>query len=182
MDGDGQNDPADIPKLADKLAEGYDLVVGWRIARKDPLLSRRVPSMIANRLISWSTNVQLHDYGCTMKAMRQDVAKGLKLYGEMHRFIPAIAYERGARVAELVVNHRPRLRGVSKYGITRTVRVKDQATGKVREEARVLNNGLARRYINKQVGRIKRMFSWAVEEGLVPAGGPPGAGARGRPA
>lgn len=123
MDGDGQNDPADIPKLTDKLAEGYDLVVGWRIARKDPLLSRRVPSMIANRLISWSTNVQLHDYGCTMKAMRQDVAKGLKLYGEMHRFIPAIAYERGARVAEIIVNHRPRVRGVSKYGITRTVRV-----------------------------------------------------------
>lgn len=123
MDGDGQNDPADIPKLTDKLAEGYDLVVGWRIARKDPLLSRRVPSMIANRLISWSTNVQLHDYGCTMKAMRQDVAKGLKLYGEMHRFIPAIAYERGARVAEISVNHRPRVRGVSKYGITRTVRV-----------------------------------------------------------
>jgi len=123
MDGDGQNDPADIPKLADKLAEGYDLVVGWRIARKDPLFSRRVPSMIANRLISWSTKVQLHDYGCTMKAMRKDVAKGLKLYGEMHRFIPAIAYERGARVAEIIVNHRPRVRGVSKYGITRTVRV-----------------------------------------------------------
>lgn len=123
MDGDGQNDPADIPKLIDKLAEGYDLVVGWRFERKDPLLSRRVPSMIANGLISWSTRVPLHDYGCTLKAMRKDVAKGLRLYGEMHRFIPAIAYERGAQVAEIRVNHRPRLRGVSKYGITRTIRV-----------------------------------------------------------
>jgi glycosyltransferase involved in cell wall biosynthesis len=123
MDGDGQNDPADIPALLAKLEEGNDLVAGWRYERKDPFFTRRVPSMIANRLISWTTKVKLHDYGCTLKVMRKEIAKGLRLYGEMHRFIPAIAYERGARVAELKVNHRPRLRGVSKYGISRTLRV-----------------------------------------------------------
>lgn len=123
MDGDGQNDPADIPALLRKLDEGNDLVAGWRYNRQDPFLNRRLPSMIANRLISFTTQVKLHDYGCTLKAMRQDVAKNLRLYGEMHRFIPAIAYERGARIAELKVNHRPRLRGKSKYGITRTLRV-----------------------------------------------------------
>jgi glycosyltransferase involved in cell wall biosynthesis len=123
MDGDGQNDPADIPALIAKLQEGNDLVAGWRYKRKDPFLSRRLPSMIANRLISWTTKVKLHDYGCTLKIMRRDIAKALRLYGEMHRFIPAIAYERGAQIAELRVNHRPRLRGVSKYGITRTLRV-----------------------------------------------------------
>jgi len=123
MDGDGQNDPADIPALLAKLAEGNDLVAGWRFNRCDPFLNRRLPSMIASRLISWTTRVKLHDYGCTLKAMRKDIAKNLKLYGEMHRFIPAIAFERGARIAELKVNHRPRLRGQSKYGITRTLRV-----------------------------------------------------------
>jgi glycosyltransferase involved in cell wall biosynthesis len=123
MDGDGQNDPADIPALLAKLDDGKDLVVGWRFKRQDPFLSRRLPSMIANRLISWTTKVKLHDYGCTLKAMRKEIAKGLRLYGEMHRFIPAIAYERGARIAELKVNHRPRLRGASKYGISRTLRV-----------------------------------------------------------
>jgi glycosyltransferase involved in cell wall biosynthesis len=123
MDGDAQNDPADIPALLKKLAEGYDLVAGWRFNRQDPFLSRRLPSVIANRLISSTTRVKLHDYGCTLKAMRKDVAKNLRLYGEMHRFIPAIAYERGARVVELKVNHRPRLRGNSKYGVTRTLRV-----------------------------------------------------------
>jgi glycosyltransferase involved in cell wall biosynthesis len=123
MDGDGQNDPADIPDLLAKLREGNDLVAGWRFNRRDPFLNRRLPSMIANRLISWATNVKLHDYGCTLKAMRRDIAKGLKLYGEMHRFIPAIAYERGAQIAELKVNHRPRLHGTSKYSITRTLRV-----------------------------------------------------------
>ena len=123
MDGDGQNDPADIPALLRKLDEGYDLVVGWRHNRQDAFLHRRLPSMIANRLISISTQVKLHDSGCTLKAMRHDVAKNLRLYGEMHRFIPAIAYERGARIAELQVNHRPRLHGTSKYRITRTLRV-----------------------------------------------------------
>ena len=123
IDGDGQNDPADIPTLIRKIEEANDLVAGWRVNRKDPFFSRRLPSMIANRLISWTTKVKLHDYGCTLKAMRKEVAKNLRLYGEMHRFIPAIAYERGAQIAELKVNHRPRLRGKSKYGITRTLRV-----------------------------------------------------------
>ena len=123
MDGDGQNDPADIPALLGKIEEGNDMVAGWRFHRQDPFLSRRLPSMIANRLISWTTKVKLHDYGCTLKAMRREIAKSLRLYGEMHRFIPAIAYERGARIAEIRVNHRPRLRGASKYGITRTLRV-----------------------------------------------------------
>lgn len=123
MDGDGQNDPADIPALLAKIEQGNDLVVGWRFERRDPLLNRRLPSMIANRLISWTTKVKLHDYGCTLKAMRKEIAKGLRLYGEMHRFIPAIAYERGAQVAELKVNHRTRLHGGSNYGLTRTLRV-----------------------------------------------------------
>src|SRR5882724_12044245 len=123
MDGDAQNDPKDIPALLRELKKGNDLVCGWRSNRQDPFFSRRLPSMIANRLISWTTQVKTHDYGCTLKAMRRDVAKNLKLYGEMHRFIPAIAYERGARVTELKVNHRPRLRGSSKYGIARTLRV-----------------------------------------------------------
>jgi glycosyltransferase involved in cell wall biosynthesis len=123
MDGDAQNDPADIPALLNKLDEGNDMVAGWRYNRQDSFLNRRLPSMIANRLISWTTHVKLHDYGCTLKAMRKDLAKGLRLYGEMHRFIPAIAYDRGAQIAELRVNHRPRLRGKSKYGITRTLRV-----------------------------------------------------------
>lgn len=123
MDGDAQNDPADIPALLAKLNEGNDLVAGWRFHRQDPFLSRRLPSVIANQLISWTTQVKLHDYGCTLKAMRKDVAKNLKLYGEMHRFIPAIAYERGAQIAELKVNHRPRLRGKSKYSLTRTLKV-----------------------------------------------------------
>jgi glycosyltransferase involved in cell wall biosynthesis len=123
MDGDGQNDPADIPLLLEKIAAGNDLVAGWRYNRKDAFFNRRLPSMIANRLISWTTKVKLHDYGCTLKAMRKDLAKSLRLYGEMHRFIPAIAHERGGQIAELKVNHRPRLRGASKYGITRTLRV-----------------------------------------------------------
>jgi glycosyltransferase involved in cell wall biosynthesis len=123
MDGDAQNDPADIPALLRKLEEGNDLVAGWRYDRQDPFLNRRLPSMIANRLISWTTNVKLHDYGCTLKAMRKEIAKDLRLYGEMHRFIPAIAFERGAQIAEIKVNHRPRLRGKSKYGVTRTLRV-----------------------------------------------------------
>jgi glycosyltransferase involved in cell wall biosynthesis len=123
MDGDGQNDPKDIPLLVQKLDEGYDLVSGWRCPRQDPFWSRRLPSGIANRVISWITGVKLHDYGCTLKAMRAEVAKDLKLYGEMHRFIPALAKERGALVAEVRVHHRPRLRGRSKYGFSRTFRV-----------------------------------------------------------
>lgn len=123
MDGDGQNDPGDFAALLAKLAEGYDLACGWRWQRRDPLLSRRLPSILANGLISWLTQVKLHDYGCTLKALRREIAKDIKLYGEMHRFIPAIAYERGARIAEIKVNHRPRRAGRSKYGIGRTLRV-----------------------------------------------------------
>ena len=121
-DGDLQNDPADIPRLLAKLDEGFDMVCGWRRRRQDPA-SKRVPSYFANRLISWATGVHLHDYGCSLKAMRADVVRGLKLYGEMHRFIPAVASWMGVTLAELPVNHRPRRRGRSKYGLGRTVRV-----------------------------------------------------------
>ncbi len=123
MDGDGQNDPKDMPALLNKLEEGFDLVSGWRSPRRDPFWRRRLPSQMANRLISWMTRVKLHDYGCTLKAVRRPLAKELKLYGDMHRFIPAIAFERGARVGELKVNHRLRQRGKSKYGLIRTFRV-----------------------------------------------------------
>lgn len=122
MDGDMQNDPADIPKLLD-LAEDYDLVSGWRRHRKDPFLRRRLPSLAANWLISKTTGVRLHDYGCSLKAYRRDVVKNLRLYGEMHRFIPAVASWYGVRVAEAEVSHRPRFKGKSKYGMTRTVKV-----------------------------------------------------------
>jgi glycosyltransferase involved in cell wall biosynthesis len=121
-DGDLQNDPADIPALLAKIDEGYDLVCGWRQKRQDPF-SKRIPSWLANRVISWSTGVSLHDYGCSLKAIRAEVVKGLRLYGEMHRFIPAVASWMGVRLAEVPVNHRPRTRGQSKYGIGRTVRV-----------------------------------------------------------
>lgn len=123
MDGDGQNDPKDIPALLRKIDEGFDLVSGWRSPRQDPFWNRQLPSLMANGLISWMTQVKIHDYGCTLKAIRREVAKELKLYGEMHRFIPAIAYERGARIAEIKVHHRPRRWGKSKYGIARTFRV-----------------------------------------------------------
>jgi glycosyltransferase involved in cell wall biosynthesis len=123
MDGDLQNDPADIAKLLDKLAEGYDIASGWRYFRKDSWLSRKLPSKIANGLISRLTGVMLHDYGCTLKAYRREVVKNIRLYGELHRFIPALANERGARVAEVKVNHRARQFGKSKYNISRTSRV-----------------------------------------------------------
>ena len=121
LDGDLQNDPVDIPRLLAKLDEGYDLVNGWRVKRQDPFLSRRLPSQIANNIISLTTRVKLHDYGCTLKALRRDVAKGLKLYGEMHRFIPALAGDMGARIAELPVTHHARKHGTSKYGLARTL-------------------------------------------------------------
>ena len=123
MDGDRQNDPADIPRLLDKLREGFDIVSGWRVHRKDPWLTRRIPSRIANGLISLITGVHLHDYGCSLKIFRGDVIRQIRLYGEMHRFIPAIASWIGVSVAELPVNHRPRTAGRSKYGLSRTVRV-----------------------------------------------------------
>jgi glycosyltransferase involved in cell wall biosynthesis len=122
MDGDLQNDPEDIPKLLDAIKTN-DLVSGWRKKRQDPFFSRRLPSMIANWLISKVTGVKLHDYGCSLKAYRRDVIKNLRLYGEMHRFIPAVASWYGVRVAEVETTHHPRLRGKSKYGITRTVKV-----------------------------------------------------------
>jgi len=123
-DGDLQNDPADIPAMID-LAEqrDADIVAGWRKDRKDAFFSRRVPSMIANWVISRTTGVHLHDYGCSLKVFRAEIVKPMKLYGEMHRFLPAIASEFGVTIEEYVVNHRPRLHGNSKYGISRTVRV-----------------------------------------------------------
>ena len=123
LDGDLQNDPADIPRLMEKMSEGYDIVSGWREKRKDPFVTRRLPSHLANKMISWVTGVKLHDYGCTLKAFRREVAKNIRLYGEMHRFIPAIASWMGVSIAEIPVNHRPRKYGSSKYGISRTVRV-----------------------------------------------------------
>jgi glycosyltransferase involved in cell wall biosynthesis len=121
-DGDLQNDPADIPRLVAKLDEGYDMVCGWRQERRDPV-SKKIPSWFANRIISVATGVHLHDYGCSLKAMRSEVVRGLRLYGEMHCFIPAVASWMGVTLAEVPVNHRPRTRGRSKYGLGRTVRV-----------------------------------------------------------
>jgi glycosyltransferase involved in cell wall biosynthesis len=123
MDGDLQNDPADIPKLLQKIDEGYDVVSGWRKDRQDKYWSRRLPSNLANKLISMTTNVHLHDYGCTLKAYRREILQSIELYGEMHRFIPALASLIGVKVTELPVNHRARTHGTSKYGISRTLRV-----------------------------------------------------------
>lgn len=123
MDGDLQNDPQDIPQLLKKIETGYDIVSGWRKKRKDSLLTRRVPSKIANWIISTLTGVRLKDYGCTLKAYRREIVKHINLYGEMHRFIPALASWAGAQVAEIEVNHRPRKHGSSKYGISRSLKV-----------------------------------------------------------
>jgi glycosyltransferase involved in cell wall biosynthesis len=123
LDADLQNDPADIPKLLDKLAEGYDVVSGWRKNRKDKWLTRILPSQLANGLISTLTGVHLHDYGCSLKAYRREVLQDVRLYGEMHRFIPALAYWAGGRVAEVEVTHHPRRFGQSKYGLSRILRV-----------------------------------------------------------
>ncbi len=123
MDGDMQNDPHDIPRFLAKMDEGFDLVSGWRFDRKDAFISRRLPSMIANKIISVVTGVHLHDYGCTLKTFRREVTEGIQLYGEMHRFIPAIASGVGAEITEIKANHRPRRFGTSKYGISRTLRV-----------------------------------------------------------
>jgi len=122
LDGDLQNDPKDIPMLLEEI-ESCDIVSGWRKDRKDRFLTRRLPSMFANKLISKVTGVKLHDYGCSLKAYRADVVKNIKLYGEMHRFIPAVANTIGARVREVVTSHHPRKYGVSKYGLSRTVKV-----------------------------------------------------------
>ena len=123
MDGDLQNDPRDIPMLVSKIEEGYDIVSGWRADRKEPFLTRRLPSILANRLISIVSGCRLHDYGCTLKAYRHDLISKIGLYGELHRFIPALATGVGASITEVKVKHYPRTRGVSKYGLTRTFRV-----------------------------------------------------------
>ena len=123
MDGDLQNDPEDIPRLVSKIMEGYDVCSGWRIERKDKLFNRKIPSILANKLISWISGIRLHDYGCTLKAYRKEIIKGIKLYGEMHRFIPIYASWRGARITEIPVRHLHRIHGKSKYGMERTVKV-----------------------------------------------------------
>jgi glycosyltransferase involved in cell wall biosynthesis len=123
LDGDLQNDPQDIPSLVAKIGEGYDIVSGWREKRQDPFFSRRLPSIIANKMISWVTGVKLHDYGCTLKAFNKEVTKNIRLYGELHRFIPAVASWMGVTIAEIPVNHRARKFGRSKYGLSRTIRV-----------------------------------------------------------
>lgn len=123
MDADLQNDPKDIPQLLDRIKAGNDVVTGWRYDRKDAFINRRLPSIIANKIISKTTGVNLHDYGCTLKAFRREVIKSVKLYGEMHRFIPAIASGMGIDFTEVKVNHRARRFGSSKYGISRTIRV-----------------------------------------------------------
>jgi len=122
-DGDLQNDPRDIPAMVALIEEGNDIVCGWRKDRKDTFVTRRIPSVLANKLISWATGVPLHDYGCSLKVFRAEVVKPLRLYGEMHRFLPAIASQIGVKIAEMVVNHRPRRAGVTKYGLSRTIRV-----------------------------------------------------------
>ena len=123
-DGDNQNDPADIPGMIQMLEQqNLDIVCGWRKDRKDPFINRRLPSMIANAVISYATGVKLHDYGCSLKVFRAEVVKSMKLYGEMHRFLPAIASEFGVQMGEKIVNHHPRTHGTSNYGITRTFRV-----------------------------------------------------------
>jgi len=123
MDGDLQNDPADIPKLVARLAEGYDVVSGWRKNRKDKMIVRKLPSRIANRLIQRLTRVQIHDTGCSLKAYRKEIVKKVRVYGELHRFIPALARIEGAKVGEVVVSHHSRKFGKSKYKITRTLKV-----------------------------------------------------------
>jgi glycosyltransferase involved in cell wall biosynthesis len=123
MDADLQNDPADIPMMLGKIDEGYDVVSGWRKDRKDTFLTRTLPSRMANGLISWATGVHLHDYGCTLKAYRREVITGFRLYGEMHRFIPAYADSVGARIIEVPVRHHPRRYGKAKYGLNRTFKV-----------------------------------------------------------
>jgi glycosyltransferase involved in cell wall biosynthesis len=122
-DGDLQNDPSDLADMIRRVEAGCDIVCGWRKDRKDPWLTRRLPSELANKLISWSTGVRLHDYGCSLKVFRAEVVKPLKLYGEMHRYLPANASEMGVAIDEVVVNHRARKHGASKYGLSRTFRV-----------------------------------------------------------
>ena len=154
MDGDLQNDPADIAKIVAKLDDGYDMVSGWRMDRQDHPIKRRFLSWVANGLISFTTGVHLHDYGCSLKAYRREILDGIELYGEMHRFIPVYAYWNGARIAEIPVLHHPRVRGVSKYGLERVVKV-------------ILDLGVVlflHRYAKKPiyVFGLCGLFSWAI--------------------
>ncbi|RMF56360.1 MAG: glycosyltransferase [Calditrichaeota bacterium] len=154
MDGDLQNDPGDIPAMVSKLEEGYDIVAGWRKNRKDKMLIRKVPSKIANRIIRFFTGVQLHDTGCSLKVYRAEIIRKIRLYGEMHRFIPALARIEGARIAEMVVNHHARQFGRSKYNLTRTFKVIMDLT--------TLN--LFIKYLNKPLhffGRLGLLFNLA---------------------
>ena len=123
LDGDLQNDPKDIPKLISEINNGYDLICGWRFDRKDKLINRKIPSKIANKLIAKVTGLKLHDYGCSLKAFKKEIIDDIKLYGELHRFLPVLANIEGARIKEIKVNHRSRKYGSSKYGIDRTFRV-----------------------------------------------------------
>lgn len=123
LDADMQNDPHDIPKLLNLINEGYDLVSGWRKSRQDRALDRTIPSIIANKLISWVSGVTLHDFGCSLKAYRKEILQGVRLYGELHRFLPLLASWNGANVIEVEVNHKPRVFGKSKYGLGRTYKV-----------------------------------------------------------
>lgn len=123
LDGDLQNDPADIPRMVAELDKGYDIVAGWRKKRHDGFILRRLPSLLANRLIAWVTNVPIHDTGCTLKAFRRELVKSMAIYAEQHRFLPLLSAGSGARISEIVVNHRPRVYGHSKYGIGRAFRV-----------------------------------------------------------
>ena len=161
MDGDLQNDPADIPRLLERLGEGFDVVSGWRRRRRDTFLTRKVPSWLANRLVARISGVPLHDFGCTMKAYRRQVLEGVRLYGEMHRFIPIFASWQGARVTELEVNHRPRTAGRSKYGLGRTLNV-------------VLDLILIRfyqRYAQRPIHLFGRIGLWSILLSLLSFGG-----------
>ncbi len=157
MDGDRQNDPADIPRLLAKVDEGFDVVSGWRKNRQDTLVTRKIPSQIANRLVARISGVELHDFGCTMKAYRRRVLEGVRLYGEMHRFIPIFATWQGARVTELVVNHRARTAGKTKYGLGRTFNV-------------VLDLILIRffqRYSQRPIHLFGRVGLWSILLGII---------------
>jgi glycosyltransferase involved in cell wall biosynthesis len=147
-DGDLQNDPRDIPHMVSRIEAGHDIVCGWRKDRKDTLITRRVPSMIANKIISRATGVELHDYGCSLKVFRAEVIKPLRLYGEMHRFLPAIASQIGVSIDEVVVNHRARRAGASKYGLSRTIRV-------------VLDLATVKFLLSYSTGRCRSSGCWA---------------------
>jgi glycosyltransferase involved in cell wall biosynthesis len=159
LDGDLQNDPADIPAMLEKLDEGYDLIHGWRRVRHDAWLHRKLPSKIANWLISKTTRFPIHDLGCTLKAMRGEIARELELYGEMHRFIPILAWQRGARCYEMEVRHHPRRFGKTKYGLSRVTRVVlDLATVK-----------FLLCWLNSPMKLFGRLGLWAMTSGMTSA-------------